>query len=419
MKFVQPHAYADAVFAGCPRTLRSTSGAQIQIEGPNTRFPSFAKSIRQQAAANSTPDAELAAINMAFRVTIVPALDLWKVLSPCSVICFVHEDNSACISVICSGKTPTMRSISRSQDINIQILHEFLGVDNPDRPCYLIETDSKDRVADIHTKGFIDPADWIYVCQNANMFYLSDSANVIEAHDEYFKRQLEVEKSNKLPRPPHVHDLKEYLLGSSSQQVSSNSPVNDAVACAAICPRWVNSTLNRITKASTLDICGSKIDGCVTPGSSKGLMITKMARQNGEWSGRPTMMQDSPIQGSQTGKRTTARETQGRRAGESLPHHRRDLRHRRCSHNEQSGKAAKARAWQKEQHHHRAQRKSILQRYLAKAPMLERCQVPREIGFLDQHHRLHGFNHKRLHHRALRQDQCHSSRYAVGFSHYD
>ena len=31
---VQPHVYADADFAGCPRTLRSTSGAQIQIEGP-------------------------------------------------------------------------------------------------------------------------------------------------------------------------------------------------------------------------------------------------------------------------------------------------------------------------------------------------------------------------------------------------
>ena len=230
---VQPHAYADADFAGCPRTLRSTSGAQIQIEGPNTRFPLFARSIRQQAAANSTPDAELAAINMAFRVMIVPALDLWEVLLPCSVICFAHEENSACISVICSGKNPTMRYIGRSQGINIQILHEYLGIDNPDCPCYLIKTDSKDMVADIHTKGFIDPADWIHVCQNANMFYGVDLDDVVKPHVEYFLRQKEVEKSNKLPRPPHVHDLRDYLLGSSSQ-VSSNLPVPDAVACAAI-----------------------------------------------------------------------------------------------------------------------------------------------------------------------------------------
>ena len=63
---VQPHVYADADFAGCPRTLRSTSGAQMQIEGANTRFPLFARSVRQQAVAHSIPDAELAAINMAF-----------------------------------------------------------------------------------------------------------------------------------------------------------------------------------------------------------------------------------------------------------------------------------------------------------------------------------------------------------------
>ena len=43
---VQPHVYADADFAGCPRTLRSTSGAQIHIEGSCTRFPLFARSIR-------------------------------------------------------------------------------------------------------------------------------------------------------------------------------------------------------------------------------------------------------------------------------------------------------------------------------------------------------------------------------------
>ena len=62
----QPHVYADADFSGCPRTLRSTSGAQIHIEGSNTHFPSLARSIRQQATAYSTPNAELAASNIGF-----------------------------------------------------------------------------------------------------------------------------------------------------------------------------------------------------------------------------------------------------------------------------------------------------------------------------------------------------------------
>jgi len=60
---VQLHVYANADFAGCPRTLRSTSGAQIHIEGSCARFPVFPGSIRQQATAFCTPVAELAAFN--------------------------------------------------------------------------------------------------------------------------------------------------------------------------------------------------------------------------------------------------------------------------------------------------------------------------------------------------------------------
>ena len=41
------HTYADADFAGCARTLRSTSGAQLQVEGSFTCFPVMAHSIRQ------------------------------------------------------------------------------------------------------------------------------------------------------------------------------------------------------------------------------------------------------------------------------------------------------------------------------------------------------------------------------------
>ena len=38
-KNLAPHDYCDANFAGCPRTLRSTSGIQQQLEGPNSCFP--------------------------------------------------------------------------------------------------------------------------------------------------------------------------------------------------------------------------------------------------------------------------------------------------------------------------------------------------------------------------------------------
>ena len=150
---VMPHAYADADFAGCPRTLRSTSGAQIQIEGPHTRFPVCAQSKRQTAVANSTPDAELSAIAMLFRNMCVPAIDLWATLQPCPVTVFIHEDNAACISVLSTGKNPTMRYIGRTQGINIQLLHEFVGTVNPDCPCALVKTESDFMVADVHKIG--------------------------------------------------------------------------------------------------------------------------------------------------------------------------------------------------------------------------------------------------------------------------
>ena len=37
-ELLQPHAYTDADFAGCTRTLRSTTGIQLQVEGPHHAF---------------------------------------------------------------------------------------------------------------------------------------------------------------------------------------------------------------------------------------------------------------------------------------------------------------------------------------------------------------------------------------------
>jgi hypothetical protein len=188
--------YADADFAGCPGTLRSTSGAQIQIEGSYTRFPIMARSIRQSAVANSTPDAELAALATAFRAMTIPAIDLWEVVLPVPVTCSDHEDNSACISVVTTGKNPTMRYIGRTQGINIQLLHEFLGTVNPDCPCAMVKTESADMVADVHTKGFTKSGEWNHVCRNANMFYAKDFDEVFKDHLVYFDEQKGVKEAN-------------------------------------------------------------------------------------------------------------------------------------------------------------------------------------------------------------------------------
>ena len=50
--------YADADFAGCVDSLRSTSGGHLNIQGPNTRFPLSGSSKRQGCVSHSTPEAE-------------------------------------------------------------------------------------------------------------------------------------------------------------------------------------------------------------------------------------------------------------------------------------------------------------------------------------------------------------------------
>ena len=49
------HLYVDADFAGCPYTLRSTSGAHTCVQGPNSRFSWGAGSNRRRVAHSPLP----------------------------------------------------------------------------------------------------------------------------------------------------------------------------------------------------------------------------------------------------------------------------------------------------------------------------------------------------------------------------
>ena len=68
--------YAEADFAGCVESLRSTSCGHLNIQGPNTRFPLSGSSKRQGCVSHSTPEAEIVAADVAMRATGMPALNL-------------------------------------------------------------------------------------------------------------------------------------------------------------------------------------------------------------------------------------------------------------------------------------------------------------------------------------------------------
>ena len=72
--------FADADFAGCTRTQRSTTGLIIALVGPNTKFMQSGISKRQSAVSHCTTEAEMIAASTGFRTEGIPFQILWDIL---------------------------------------------------------------------------------------------------------------------------------------------------------------------------------------------------------------------------------------------------------------------------------------------------------------------------------------------------
>jgi hypothetical protein len=157
------HLFMDADFAGCPYTLRSTSGLHGDIQGPNSRYPWTAQSHQQTATAQSTPEAELSSLQLGMTSKGEPGLEIWFVLMKryhsADWIFYInlHEDNSPAVFAVRTGKNPTMKTLERFFGVKLNWITERLerGEHN------LIQTRTKDMSADIYTKGFTNPAMWL------------------------------------------------------------------------------------------------------------------------------------------------------------------------------------------------------------------------------------------------------------------
>ena len=166
-----------------PYTLRSTSGEHHAIQGPNSRFPWAAASSGQTATAQSTPEAELAALNTAMKGRGESAMDIWQLLlapyhqstpskfptyggrnrwarpvhhGPWKIVVFIHEDNAPAISILRSGMSKTMKTLERGFGIVIGWNHQ--RIESGD--YILIHTRSSHQAADIYTKGISYPTTW-------------------------------------------------------------------------------------------------------------------------------------------------------------------------------------------------------------------------------------------------------------------
>lgn len=155
-----PHLYADADFAGCPRTFRSIYGYYLSVDGPNTSMPQTAASARQTALSSSTPEAEFAACHLAHKKVFLPPLDIFDVFLPQGYHKTVHEDNQAMIQIVTTGINKTMRWLSRNHAIAVRYLYDHLGDKDRRDDTRLVYTRSEWMSADIFTKAFGDKEKW-------------------------------------------------------------------------------------------------------------------------------------------------------------------------------------------------------------------------------------------------------------------
>ena len=75
------HLYTDADVAGCQSTNKSTTGAYLALEGPNSHFGISTISKKQGCVSYSTPEAEIVAGAFGHRQGGIPGMVMWETLS--------------------------------------------------------------------------------------------------------------------------------------------------------------------------------------------------------------------------------------------------------------------------------------------------------------------------------------------------
>ena len=208
-------------FAGDLEESKSTSGGLLCIFGSQTFVPITWKCKKQTSVSHSSAEAEIISLDAGLRMDGIPALDLWDFVievfhsspnqankardlaelqgnllqsttlnmrsqiptkhinldltnvdhlssnvkpSGSSAMLYVFEDNEAVIKMIITGRTPTMRHVSRTHRVALD--------------CCLIQIryiDTKHQLADILTKGNFTRDEWNNLLHLFNISHFSST----------------------------------------------------------------------------------------------------------------------------------------------------------------------------------------------------------------------------------------------------
>jgi hypothetical protein len=186
--------FADAGFAGCLASSKSTSGGILCLVGKRTFVPLTWICKKQTAISHSSAEAEVIALDAAVRMEGIPCLTLWSTIlkvftgkgtneasaskppshakNPTSMETdmlssidyvtpnidtnhpkarlMIMEDNDGVIKMCIKGRSPNMRHVGRTHRVDLDWLFERIRED-PGISIQYINT--KGQIADIFTKG--------------------------------------------------------------------------------------------------------------------------------------------------------------------------------------------------------------------------------------------------------------------------
>ena len=212
----------DSDFAGDLEDSQSTSGGTLCVLGSHTFVPISWMCKKQTSVSHSSTESEIISLDAGLRLDGIPALDLWDLivsvlgnttqnhdrpgqpvvncdkdhgpnersqgminvlnnvdLVPSNVhishqeaLLYVFEDNEAVIKMIIEGRRPTTRHVSRTHRVALDWLFDRINLDSKIQIKYI---DTKNRLADILTKGNFTRNEWNHLLCQFNISHFSST----------------------------------------------------------------------------------------------------------------------------------------------------------------------------------------------------------------------------------------------------
>ena len=211
--------FQDSDFAGDLEDSKSTSGGTLCIFGSHTFVPISWMCKKQTSVSHSSTESEIISLDTGLRQDGLLALEQWDLivsvlgnvprfsdnpgrpvidvhkrqksqnridvirdidLVPSNVqsahheaLLYVFEDNEAVIKIIMKGRSPTMRHVSRTHRVALDWLYDRINLDPKIQIKYI---DTKNRLADILTKGSFTRDEWNHLLTLFNISHFSSTS---------------------------------------------------------------------------------------------------------------------------------------------------------------------------------------------------------------------------------------------------